>query len=136
MHHIASDGWSMAILHRELSACYDACRRGVEHPLPPLRVQYADYAVWQRGWLHGEVLQQQLRYWRNHLQGTPALHGLPLDRPRPARQTYAGRVHRQDLDDEICARIRRLCKAHEVTAFMFMQTAFAVLVGRFSNETD
>ncbi|WP_155393962.1 non-ribosomal peptide synthetase, partial [Xanthomonas albilineans] len=90
MHHIVSDGWSMGILINELSVLYRAFARGEADPLPPLPIQYADYASWQRQWLAGEVLQQQAAYWREALSGAPVLLELPTDRPRPARQDHAG----------------------------------------------
>ena len=95
MHHIASDGWSMGVLMRELGTLYEAYRAGEENPLEPLRVQYADYAHWQRQWLRGEVLEEQLSYWRRQLAGLPLVHGLPLDKPRPARQGFEGGEHVQ-----------------------------------------
>ncbi len=91
LHHIASDGWSMGVLFRELSALYKAFSQGEASPLPPLKLQYADYAVWQRGWLTGEVLDKQLRYWKQQLEGAPQVLELPTDRPRPAVQTFRGR---------------------------------------------
>ncbi|HYR11430.1 MAG TPA: amino acid adenylation domain-containing protein, partial [Longimicrobium sp.] len=90
MHHIVSDGWSMGVFFRELSALYEAYREGRESPLPELAVQYADYAVWQREQLGGEVLERQLSYWRERLAGAPELLELPIDHPRPAVQTHRG----------------------------------------------
>ncbi|HYR08202.1 MAG TPA: amino acid adenylation domain-containing protein, partial [Longimicrobium sp.] len=90
MHHIVSDGWSMGVLLREFSMLYEAYREGRESPLPELAVQYADYAVWQREQLAGEVLDRQLAYWKERLAGAPELLELPTDRPRPAVQTYLG----------------------------------------------
>ena len=84
MHHVVSDGWSMGVIAQELSALYSAYSKGQESPLPELAVQYADYAVWQRGWLDGDVLKEQLGYWQRHLEGAPAILELPTDRPRPA----------------------------------------------------
>ncbi|HZX29429.1 MAG TPA: amino acid adenylation domain-containing protein, partial [Telluria sp.] len=82
-HHIVSDGWSIGVMVRELSALYAAFSQGERSPLAPLAVQYADYAVWQRTWLQGAALESQLGFWRGHLAGAPALLELPLDRPRP-----------------------------------------------------
>ncbi|HEV2149750.1 MAG TPA: amino acid adenylation domain-containing protein, partial [Longimicrobiaceae bacterium] len=82
MHHVVSDGWSMGVLTRELNALYDAFRSGEADPLPELPVQYADYAVWQRRWVEGEVLRQQAEYWKRTLSGAPELLELPADRPR------------------------------------------------------
>ncbi|MFL5538401.1 MAG: condensation domain-containing protein, partial [Longimicrobiaceae bacterium] len=90
MHHIVSDGWSMGVLSREVSALYAAYREGRESPLPELAVQYADYAAWQREHLRGEMLERQLSYWRERLAGAPELLELPTDHPRPAVQTFRG----------------------------------------------
>ncbi len=90
MHHIVSDGWSLGIFLNELSKLYSAFRRGEEDPLPELAIQYADYAIWERQWLEGEVLTQQSEYWKKALQGAPALLELPTDHARPAQQDYKG----------------------------------------------
>ena len=91
MHHIVSDGWSMGVLVRELAAAVRRDRRGrCARTCPPLPVQYADYAHWQREWLQGEVLDAQLAYWKQQLADAPALLALPTDRPRPAVQTLRG----------------------------------------------
>jgi hypothetical protein len=87
MHHIVSDGWSMGVLVNEFSALYAAHIQGQPDPLPALPIQYADYAVWQRRWITGEVLQRQLDFWRHHLSGAPALLELPTDRPRARCRT-------------------------------------------------
>jgi len=97
MHHIVSDGWSLGVLMRELSALYRAFCQGEDDPLPELSIQYADYALWQRRWLD-ETLQQQLLYWKQELEGAPALISLPTDRPRPAVQDYAGERVAIELD--------------------------------------
>ncbi|WP_244560166.1 condensation domain-containing protein, partial [Ensifer aridi] len=89
-HHIVSDGWSMGVLMRELSQLYRAFAAGRDDPLPPLAIQYPDYAAWQRQWLSGERLQAQAQYWRDSLSGAPARLALPTDRPRPAQQSFAG----------------------------------------------
>jgi amino acid adenylation domain-containing protein len=136
MHHIASDGWSMGVLMRELGALYEAYRAGRDNPLPPLRVQYADYAHWQRQWLRGEILEDQLSYWRRQLAGLPLVHGLPLDKPRPARQGFDGGEHVQRLDGDLKGRIEAVRRERGVTLFMFLQAAFSVLLGRYSQETD
>ncbi|MFF0519185.1 condensation domain-containing protein, partial [Actinomadura nitritigenes] len=89
LHHVVSDEWSGRILRRELSALYEAFRRGEPDPLPELPVQYADFAVWQRRWLSGEVLEEQLAFWRERLAGVPVLE-LPVDRPRPVVRSSVG----------------------------------------------
>jgi len=85
MHHIISDGWSLDVLVRELRLFYAADCRGEEPQLPPLSLQYADYAIWQRQWLQGPLLDEQLQYWKERLAGAPVASQLPTDRPRPAR---------------------------------------------------
>src|SRR5262249_23745566 len=90
MHHIVSDGWSMGILSRELKSLYEAYHAGKPSQLPELPIQYADFAVWQREWLQGEVLEKQLAYWRERLGGDLPRLELPTDKPRPSVQTYQG----------------------------------------------
>ena len=90
MHHIASDGWSIGIMVRELGALYDAFREGKPHQLPVLPIQYADYARWHVQWMNSAEVQGQLRYWQEHLRGAPKLLELPTDRPRSAVQSYRG----------------------------------------------
>ena len=90
MHHIVSDGWSMGIFSRELSVLYRALVTGESSALPELPIQYADFAVWQREWLQGEVLERQLSYWKKQLAGAPVRLELPTDRPRPAVQSFHG----------------------------------------------
>ena len=91
MHHVISDGWSLRVLARELSALYEAGLERRPSPLPELAIQYGDYAVWQRGWLRGEVLEAELAHWRARLAGAPPVLDLPLDRPRPAEIELARR---------------------------------------------
>src|SRR6185436_3684039 len=136
MHHIASDGWSMGVLARELRVLYAAYRAGEESPLPPLRVQYADYSCWQRQWLQDEVLAEHLEYWQRQLDGLPLVHSLPLDRPRPARQRFEGGEYVQRLSTELKDRIAACCRESGVTLFMFLEAAFALLLSRYSRETD
>src|SRR5207248_306928 len=83
-HHIIFDGWSLGVFERELTVLYEAFSAGQPSPLPELPVQYADYAVWQRQWLQGEVLTRELAYWTKQLAGAPAVLELPTDFPRPA----------------------------------------------------
>ncbi len=100
LHHIVTDGWSMGVLSRELSALYAAHVGGRRAPLAELPVQYADYAVWQREWLQGEVLEQQLAYWRKALAGVPMLE-LPTDRPRPASPSFRGGRIKFEIDEAL-----------------------------------
>ncbi|HYR09422.1 MAG TPA: amino acid adenylation domain-containing protein, partial [Longimicrobium sp.] len=128
MHHIVSDGWSMGVLFRELSALYAAYLAGRESPLPELPVQYADYAAWQRAQLEGEVLDRQLSYWRERLAGAPELLELPTDHPRPPVQTYRGATVPVDLSPELLERLRALGRSEDATLFMTLLGAFQVLL--------
>jgi len=140
MHHIASDGWSRGIVSRELKTLYHhfCTADSSEHTLPlaPLPIQYADYAAWQRQYLQGDVLQQQLDYWQQRLQGMPLKHSLPLDKPRPARQTHQGNLHEQRLSPALSQRIQRVCQEEGLTLFMLLQPLFAVLLSRYSQNHD
>ncbi|HEX2081287.1 MAG TPA: condensation domain-containing protein, partial [Longimicrobium sp.] len=136
MHHVVSDGWSMGVLFRELSALYAAYREGRESPLPELAVQYADYAVWQREQLGGEVLERQLSYWRERLADAPALLELPTDRPRPAVQTYRGATVPFEISLELLERLQRLGRSEGATLFMTLLGAFQALLGRYAGSED
>lgn len=136
LHHIASDGWSMPILINEFSKLYSAYSQGQGNPLKPLDIQYADYAYWQRNWLKEEVLDQQLAYWEAQLANLPVVHGLPLDYPRPAIQTYAGDIYVSQLNTKVSKTLNQLCNTHGATIFMALHAAFSVLLARYSNETD
>jgi amino acid adenylation domain-containing protein len=136
IHHIASDGWSMGVLQRELVALYQAFRAGDPSPLPALSVQYADFAAWQRQWLSGERLEQQLAYWRDQLADAPTLHRLPLDRPRPAEQRFVGERLAFSLDAELTAGLRRTGRAHGATLFMTLLAGFTALLARHAGQTD
>jgi hypothetical protein len=136
MHHIASDGWSMGILINEFSALYGANVRGEGNPLPILELQYADYAHWQRDWLQGEVLDEQLRYWEQQLAGLPVVHSLPLDKARPKMQTFTGAACHNVITTSVSDKLKVLCQQHGATLFMGLHAAFSVLLSRYSNETD
>ncbi len=136
MHHIAADGWSMSILIDEFNALYGAYSQGRDNPLPPLPIQYADYAHWQRQSLRGDRFAEQLKYWRSQLADIPALHKLPLDHPRPATPRFRGTVHRSRLPDALRARLRAQCQSREATLFMGLHAAFSVLLSRYSQQRD
>ncbi|MGZ0700663.1 amino acid adenylation domain-containing protein [Pseudomonas piscis] len=136
LHHIVSDGWSMGVLTRELVALYAAFSRGLPDPLPPLAVQYSDFAHWQRRWLSGDVLQQQGDYWRQALEGAPPLLLLPTDRPRPAQQDYAGSSVPVRLDRQLTAGLRALSQRHGSTLYMTLMSAWALLLGRLSGQAE
>jgi amino acid adenylation domain-containing protein len=126
MHHIVADGWSLGIFVRELGALY----RG--EALPDLAIQYADYGSWQRGWLRGELLEERLAWWKFHLGDAPQVMELPLDRPRPAVQSYRGSRAYLALDRDLEAVARRL----GVTPFMILLGAFATLLSRYGSQPD
>ncbi|HET8774712.1 MAG TPA: non-ribosomal peptide synthase/polyketide synthase, partial [Thermoanaerobaculia bacterium] len=135
-HHIVSDGWSMGILVREVATLYTAFRRGESDPLPPLEIQYADYAQWQRNWLRGEELARQFAFWKDHLAGAPSLLALPLDRPRPALQSYAGASVPVVLSAELTAALRTISQQHGTTLFMTLLSAWGLLLSRLSGQSD
>jgi pristinamycin I synthase 3 and 4 len=135
LHHIVCDEWSAGVLREELSALYAAFTAGRPSPLPSLPVQYADYAVWQRAWLSGDRLTEQLRYWRARLSGLQPLD-LPTDRPRPLARSAAGGVVEFTVPDEVTAGLRLLCRRHGVTSFMVLLAAFQVLLGRYTGRDD
>ncbi|HYH83128.1 MAG TPA: amino acid adenylation domain-containing protein, partial [Longimicrobium sp.] len=136
MHHVVSDGWSMGVLFRELSALYAAYREGRESPLAELAVQYADYAVWEREQLAGEVLDRQLSYWRERLAGAPELLELPTDRPRPPVQTYRGATVPVELSPELLERLQALGRSEGATLYMTLLGAFQVLLGKYAGSED
>ncbi|HEX8246226.1 MAG TPA: amino acid adenylation domain-containing protein, partial [Longimicrobium sp.] len=135
-HHVVSDGWSMGVLYREMSALYEAYREGRESPLPELAVQYADYAVWQRALMEGEVLDRQLAYWRQRLAGAPELLELPADRPRPAARTYRGGKVPVELSPTLVERLQALGRSEGATLYMVLLGAWQVLLSRYSGSDD
>src|ERR1051325_8870121 len=136
MHPIVSDGWSMEILTREVSALYAAYAAGEESPLPELPIQYADYAVWQRQWLQGEVLEEQLGYWRKQWAGVPAVLDLPIDHPRPMQRSHRGALQSFQLSEEVTAELKRLSQSEGVTLFMTLLGAWQLRLGRYSRQSD
>ncbi|MER8563925.1 condensation domain-containing protein, partial [Mesorhizobium sp. M1204] len=135
-HHIISDGWSMGVLVRELSQLYRAFAAGQDGPLPPLAIQYPDYAAWQRQWLSGERLQAQAQYWRGSLSGAPARLALPTDRPRPAEQSFAGASVPVVIDADLTRGLKRLSRQHGTTLFMTVLAAWAAVLSRLSGQDD
>ena len=133
-HHIISDGWSAGILAQEFSVLYAAMRDGKPDPLPPLPIQYADFGVWQRQWLQGPVLQQQLRQWVEQLRGAPPLLGLPTDRPRPQIQDYSGANIDIDIDRDLAHALKDLSQRHGTTLYMTLAAAWAAVLGRLSGQ--
>jgi amino acid adenylation domain-containing protein len=138
MHHIASDGWSLDVLVGEVAALYTAYSQPdrCQSPLAPLPIQYADYAAWQRAQLQGEAYDRHVDYWRVQLAGIPPVHSLPLDKPRPAQQRFEGGTVERTLDSQLVAQLEALAHGHRATLFMVLQSAFALLLGRWSRSND
>ncbi|MET7339624.1 amino acid adenylation domain-containing protein, partial [Nonomuraea sp. NPDC005650] len=135
MHHVISDEWSAKIFQRELTTLYDAFRAGEPSPLTPLPVQYADFAVWQRSWLTGQTLQEQLGYWRHQLANPPILD-LPTDRPRPPVRSTAGAAISFRIEAETARRLHELTRQSGGTMFMTLFAAFSALLGKYSAQND
>jgi len=136
IHHIVFDGWSLIILLQELSALYEACTRGKSPILPKLPIQYADFTVWQREWLQGEVLERQLDYWKQQLEGAPSALELPTDRPRPTVQTFRGMSQKMLLSKRLLEQLKQLSLQEGTTLFMTLLAAFKVLLHRYTEQED
>jgi amino acid adenylation domain-containing protein len=136
VHHIVSDGWSLSVLFRELSVLYGALHGGEPSPLPELPLQFADFAAWQRDRLQGEVLAEQLGYWRRRLAGSPPALELPTDRLRPAVQTHRGVHLRHDLPRDLAERLRELSSREGASLFMTLLAGFDLLLSRLSGQED
>jgi len=136
IHHIIADGWSMGVIISEIAALYAGYVEGEKVSLPPLDIQYADYAIWQRDWLKDDVLEDQLNWWKNTIGTDPPVLELPLDHPRPAVQTFNGASFTRDLSNELSQNIERLSNSYGVTPFMTYLAAFQALLHRYSNQPD
>ena len=142
LHHIAADDWSMGVLFRELTALYAAFSCDPEYrvsrpsPLTDLPIQYADFAVWQRKWLQGNVLERQLAYWKRQLEGAPPVLELPTDHPRPAVQTHRGARERLVFDKGLWEALKQLSRQEGVTDFMTLLATFQTLLYRYSGQED
>ncbi|MBP2319885.1 amino acid adenylation domain-containing protein/non-ribosomal peptide synthase protein (TIGR01720 family) [Kibdelosporangium banguiense] len=135
MHHIITDGWSGAVLADELGVLYRAALSGMDAELPSLPVQYADFAVWQRKYLTGAVLEEQLGYWHSQLDGVPELD-LPTDRSRPAVRTNHGAEHGFEIPNDVVARLKALARHQDGTLFMALVAACQALFARWSGQDD
>jgi hypothetical protein len=135
MHHIVSDGWSTGLFVQELRTLYEAGVKGEKSPLPEVGLHYADYAVWQRNWLRGEVLERQVRYWTEHLQGVQPL-ALPTDHPRPALASWQGAHQEVVLAASLQESLQEVSRREGVTLFMTLLAAFQVLLARYSGQSD
>ncbi len=136
VHHIVADASSMGVLLTELSALYHAFSANRPSPLEELPVQYADFAVWQREWLDGEVMRRQLRYWKEKLAAPPPPLRLPTDRPRPAVETSRGGSQFTEMSVELTRRLKELCRQEGATLFMALLAAFDVLLYKYTGQTD
>ena len=136
MHHIISDAWSLGVLFRELAEYYEAYTTRREPVLPKVPVQYADFAVWQREWLQGDVLKAQLDYWKQRLVNMSPTLELPTDRPRPIVQTHRSAVQSIILDKSLSEALRTLSRQEGITLFMTLLAAFNILLHRYSGQED
>jgi len=135
-HHIVADGRSRSVLMHELTALYEAYREGRPSPLPELPIQYVDYACWQRELLSGELLEDQLAYWREQLADVPAVLEFPTDLPRPAVQTRRGAHVNADIDSRLKEQLKQFGQREGVTLFMLMLAAYEVLLFRYTGQTE
>jgi amino acid adenylation domain-containing protein len=135
LHHVVCDGWSLGVLNREFAELYAAEVEGRPHTLPPLPIQYADFALWQRERLDGPVLEQELAWWRERLEGAPTL-ALPTDRPHPPVQSFRGESVPFSIPAELTHRVDALGRAEGATAFMVLLAAFSTLLARWSGTDD
>lgn len=136
IHHIATDGWSTGILLRELDVLYGTCLSRMPSSLPPLPIQYVDYAAWQRGQLAGPRMEALLDYWRGRLDGAPTLHALPHDRARLSQQQHVGGYHLQVIGGSLHAGLADLCAQVSATPFVLLHSLFSLLVATWSGTED
>ena len=136
LHHIVSDGWSMGILFRELETLYEAFSHSRPSPLPKLPIQYGDFARWQREWLQGQVLEEQVNFWKQQLGGAPAVLELSTDRPRPVIQTFNGAHHISMVGKELTDSLNELSRRAGVTLFMTLLAAFQTMLHRYTNQRE
>ncbi|HEX9935803.1 MAG TPA: amino acid adenylation domain-containing protein, partial [Longimicrobium sp.] len=136
MHHIVSDGWSLGVLQRELGALYAAFAAGLPDPLPPLALQYGDFALWHDEWLSGERLERHLAFWRRALEDAPPALELPTDRPRPAVETHRGESARFDVPAEVADRLRAVAREEGATLFHVLLAALRLVLARHAGQDE
>jgi amino acid adenylation domain-containing protein/FkbM family methyltransferase len=136
VHHIVADEWSMEVLQKELKTLYESAREGRPPDLPPLPIQYADFARWQRKWLQGDVLARQLNYWKADLAGTPVLLDLPTDKPRPASQSFRGATEVFAMPQQLLKRLKAIGQQEHTTLFMTLMAGFMTLMHRYAAQDD
>jgi amino acid adenylation domain-containing protein len=135
VHHIISDGWSEGVLVKELEVLYRAFHEGQPSPLSELAIQYADYALWEKEWLQGERLEEQMQYWRRKLAGLSILD-LPKDRPRPEHALHSGESLPLKFTAEFTGKAKALAQSEGATLFMVLLAAFQLLLSRYSGQKD
>src|SRR5215510_8308606 len=136
MHHIISDGWSIKVFIGEIEELYKAYTNGQRAALPELPIQYADFALWQRSWLQGEKLEEQLSYWRTQLADAPPVLDLPTDRPRPTFKTFRGAYLPLIFSKKLSEEITQLGRREGTTLFMTLISAFSALLYRYTNQEN
>ena len=136
MHHIVSDGWSIGVMIAEMAALYEAYTAGRRAELPQLAIQYKDFAVWQREWLSGGQLEQQLAYWREALRGAPPALELPTDRPRPPVQSYRGALLEREIGKRLTTELKELSRRQGGTLYMTLLAAFKTLLYRYTGQEE
>ncbi|MGH8770786.1 MAG: condensation domain-containing protein [Burkholderiales bacterium] len=135
-HHICGDNWSAGILFAELAAFYRAHREDTPASLPVLSIQYADFAYWQRRWLQGDALEQQLAYWKGQLSGAPEVLELPIDRPRPAVYSHAGNWQALSAPSDMMRALMALSRSESASLFMTLLAAYQILLWQFAAQND
>jgi len=135
-HHILADEWSMEVVHQDLKRIYDAFSQGRPSPLPELPIQYADFAIWQRNWLQGEVLESQTAYWEKELAGAPFILELPTDKLRPATQSFRGAMATFQIPAKLLEQLKMLGREQQATLFMILESGFMALLHRYTGQED
>src|ERR1043165_1122839 len=136
MHHIVTDNWSMGVMVKEVVALYTAYHAGESSPLPELEIQYADFAAWQREWLQGSVLENELNYWKQQLAGAPEVLELPTDRPRPRLESFHGAYQSLNFSESTSRKLTELNQQQGTTMFMTLRAVFKTLLYRYSGQRD
>ncbi|OUR88833.1 hypothetical protein A9Q81_23010 [Gammaproteobacteria bacterium 42_54_T18] len=136
LHHVISDGWSMNLFMREFVALYETAKHGLKPALAPLKIQYADYAFWQREWLQGDVLDTQLDYWEKKLTNAPQILRLPTDKARPSIQTFSGSIYSKKLSLNLSREVNAFSQKHELSLFMTLMGTYQILLSRYTKTND
>ncbi|OUS25462.1 hypothetical protein A9Q99_21285 [Gammaproteobacteria bacterium 45_16_T64] len=136
VHHVVSDGWSMNLFMREFVALYGNAKDASPVALAPMKIQYADYAFWQRDWLQGDVLNTQLNYWEKKLADAPQILRLPTDKPRPAIQTFSGNVYSKKISEKLTRELTGFSQKHQLSLFMTLMGAYQILLSRYTKTND